>query len=179
MSTQTVDPRYPVGRFAPISPATDGVRGAAIADIEALPARLRDAVRGLTDAQLDTPYRDGGWTVRQVVHHLADSHVNAYVRLKLALTEDAPLIKPYDENAWASLPDSRLPIEPSLAIIDGVHARWVVLLRGMTPAQFERPWRHPEYGDTPVLVDRLVQVYAWHSRHHVAHVTTLAAREGW
>lgn len=179
MTTPVADPRYPVGRFSPVSPATDAVRRAAIDDIDALPGRIRDAVRGLTDAQLDTPYRDGGWTVRQVVHHIADSHMNAYVRLKLALTEDAPIIKPYDENAWAALADSQLPVASSLAIIDGVHTRWAALLRAMTPAQFERPWRHPEYGDEPVLLDRLVQIYAWHSRHHVAHVTTLRTREGW
>ena len=162
-----------------MTPVTDDTRRAAIDHIVALPARLRDAVAGLTDAQLDTPYRESGWTVRQVVHHIADSHVNAFIRVKLALTEDTPTIKPYDENAWAALPDCRMPIAPSMAIIEGLHARWVTLLRGMHAAQFARMLRHPEYPDGPMTLDRIVQLYAWHSRHHVAHITALRAREGW
>jgi len=179
MTTAAADPRYPVGRFAPILPATDDVRRGAIDEIAALPSRLREAIDGLTDTQLDTPYRQGGWTVRQVVHHVADSHANAYIRVKLALAEDTPTIKPYDENAWASMPDSRLPIAPSLAIIDGLHTRWTAVMRAMHSAQFARMLRHPEYPDGPLTLDRIVQMYAWHSRHHVAHITALRAREGW
>lgn len=177
--TATIDPRYPIGRFAAISPATNAVRRAAIEDIAALPARMRAAVAGLSDAQLDTPYRDGGWTVRQVVHHVADSHVNAYVRVKLALTETSPLVKPYDENLWAVLPDSRMPVAPSLAILDGVHARWVALARSMDPGQFTRTITHPEYREGPLTLDFVLQQYAWHGRHHVAHVTALRTRNRW
>ena len=179
MTIVSGDPRYPVGRFTPTNPATANVRRSAIDLVAALPARLREAVTGLADSQLDTPYREGGWTVRQVVHHVADSHANAYIRIKLALTEREPTIKPYDENAWAALPDSRLPVAPSLAIVDGVHARWAALLRAMEPGQFARTLRHPEYPDAPMTLDHLVQMYAWHSRHHVAHITALRTRQGW
>jgi hypothetical protein len=175
----TTDPRYPIGRFALISPATDAVRRAAIDDLAALPSRMREAVSDLSDAQLDTPYREGGWTVRQVVHHVADSHLNAYLRLKLALTEATPTIKPYDESAWARLPDARMPIDPSLTILDGLHARWVMLMGALDDGQFGRTVRHPEYPDGPLTVDFLAQLYAWHSRHHVAHVTALRTRKGW
>ena len=161
-----------------ISPATDAVHRAAISDIAELPARMREAVTGLSDPQLDTPYRDGGWTVRQVVHHIADSHLNAYARVKLALTEDSPHVKPYDENLWSALPDSRMPIAPSLSILDGVHARWVALLCSLEPAQFGHTMRHAEYRE-PLTLDFVLQQYAWHCRHHVAHVTTLRARKGW
>jgi hypothetical protein len=150
----------------------------ALADIEQLPARLRAAVAGLDDRQLDTPYRVDGWTVRQVVHHLADSHINALVRLKLALTESHPTIKPYDENAWAVLPDVRMPIAVSLAILDGVHARMVIILRSLTPEQIQRTFMHPEHGKV-MTVSYLVQNYAWHGRHHVAHITSLRTRQGW
>jgi len=173
------DLRYPVGRFelpASISPA---MRAAAIDEIDALPTKLRDAVRDLDDRQLDTPYRPGGWTVRQVVHHVPDSHMNALIRLKLALTEQAPTIKPYDEALWARLPDATLPIAPSLAITDGVHARWVALLRTLADADFARTWLHPEYPDGPRTIEWLLMQYAWHCRHHVAHITALRQREGW
>ena len=169
--------RYPVGRFQPVTSAGDAKRTQWIEEIAALPAHLRAAVEGLEQSQLDTPYRDGGWTVRQVVHHVADSHVNAYVRLKLALTEDSPAIKPYEEQRWAELPDSRLPVPVSLALLDALHERWVVLLRSMRDETFARTWVHPEHGTRDL--DFLLQLYAWHSRHHVAHVTGLRARRGW
>ena len=179
MTTVVTDPRYPIGRFAFVEPVTDAVRRMAIDEIAALPATLREAVAGLADAQLDTPYRDGGWTVRQLVHHVADSHANAFTRLKLALTEESPTIKPYDENAWAALPDSRMPVALSLGIVDGIHARWTELLHTMDAAQFARTWRHPERPGQVLTLDWLTQLYAWHSRHHVAHVTALRARQGW
>ncbi len=173
------DLRYPIGRFTPIAPATDTIRRAALDDLAALPARMRAAVAGLTDAQLDTPYRPDGWTVRQVVHHVPDSHMNAYSRVKMALTEETPTIKPYDEAAWARLADSGMPIDISLALLDSIHARWVALYRAMTPEDFARTFRHPEYPDATLTLDWLLQQYAWHSRHHVAHITSLRAREGW
>jgi hypothetical protein len=176
--TMTVDLRYPVGPFTPVVPMTDAARQAAIEEIAALPRHMRAAVAGLDDAQLDTPYRPEGWTVRQVVHHVADSHMNGFIRLKLALTEHAPTIKPYDEKSWATLADARLPIDISLAILDNVHARWEAVYRSMVPAQFERTFFHPEMQETQTL-DRHVLLYAWHSKHHVAHITSLRSREGW
>ena len=135
-------------------------------------------VKGLSDEQLDTPYRDGGWTVRQLAHHVPDSHMNAYIRTKLALTEDDPVIRPYDEQRWAMLPDSeRTPIETSLDLLDAVHARWVTLLRATAPEDFERPLRHPESG--PLTIGLLILQYGWHGDHHVAHITRLREREGW
>jgi hypothetical protein len=172
------DLRYPVGRFAPLTP-TDDLRQASLAELAALPRKMREAVAGLVDRQLDTPYRPGGWTVRQLVHHVPDSHLNAYVRLKLALTEDNPVVKPYDEASWAALADSRMAIDCSLALLDAVHARWVAVVRSMTREEFTRTYRHPEHPDGPLTLDWLVQQYAWHSRHHVAHITALRQREGW
>ena len=171
------DPRYPVGKFKPATPSSAAIRQQSIADLSALPSRIREAVKGLTDAQLDTPYRDGGWTVRQVVHHVADSHMNGLVRVKLALTEDTPTIKPYKEALWANLPDAKLPIEISLGIIDGIHARLDALTASLTEADYARTFMHPENGPTPL--DTWVQLYAWHSRHHVAHITELRKRQGW
>src|SRR3954468_5917917 len=171
------DLRYPVGEFVMPSNVTPDMRVAAIRNIADLPARMRDAVRGLSDAQLDTPYRPDGWTVRQVVHHLPDSHMNAFVRLKLALTEENPAIKPYDEKLFAGLSDARLPIESSLSILDELHAHWAAHLASLTAPQFARPWFHPEIG--AITVDYLLQTYSWHSRHHVAHITSLRARQGW
>ena len=171
------DLQYPIGRFTPVTPITDAMRRAAVEEIAALPARMRDAVTGLTDAQLDTPYRPGGWTVRQVVHHVADSHMNAFIRVKLALTEDAPTIKPYDEKTWAKLPDSRLPVEPSLACStastpDG--SRYTAMLKS---TDWARTFFHPEYPEGPRTLDWLLQSYAWHSRHHRgAHYLAAAAR---
>jgi hypothetical protein len=171
------DLRYPVGRFTPVTPDAD-VRRAAVAEIAALPLRMREAVAGLTDPQLDTPYRPGGWTVRQVVHHVADSHMNGLVRVKLALTEDAPTIKPYDETAFAALGDMRLPVDVSLDLLTALHARWVALYDAMTDAQFARTFVHPEYPE-PQTLDRHAQMYAWHSRHHVAHIAALRTRQRW
>jgi hypothetical protein len=176
MSDQA-DPRFPVGKFKPVPNPGRDIRSQAIADLSALPSRIRDAVKGLGDEQLDTPYRDGGWTVRQVVHHVADSHMNGLVRVKLALTEDSPTIKPYKENLWADLPDAKLPIELSLRIIDGVHQRIDAIVAGMRDADFQRTFVHPENGFTPL--DTWVQLYGWHSRHHVAHITELRKRKGW
>jgi hypothetical protein len=175
--TMTVDLSFPVGRFDRKAAFTPDSRRAAVEDIAALPVKMRQAVAGLTDAQLDTPYRPGGWTVRQLVHHVADSHMNGYIRTKLALTEQNPTIKPYEQDAWAALPDSRLPIAPSLAILDSVHERWAVICRSLTPADFERPFVHPEMGQ--MKLDSQVHLYGWHSRHHVAHITGLRQREGW
>lgn len=171
--------RYPVGRFqAPTVPLTPAVRQAAIDAIAATPARLRAAVEGLDERQLDTPYRPGGWTVRQVVHHVPDSHVNSYVRFKLALTEDRPTIKTYAEAAWAELADARLPdVGVSLTLLDALHTRWVALLRSLGPADWERELMHPEMG--VITVDTLLELYHWHGRHHVAHITSLRHREGW
>lgn len=171
------DPRFPVGKFKPVAGNDPEVRRQSIADLSALPSRIRAAVDGLTDAQLDTPYRDGGWTVRQLVHHVADSHMNGLVRVKLALTEDSPTIKPYKEALWAELADASLPIELSLRIIDGVHARLDAIVAGMTDADYARTFVHPENGVTPL--SSWVQLYGWHSRHHVAHITALRASKGW
>jgi uncharacterized damage-inducible protein DinB len=171
------DLRYPIGRFSGDRDSNPQKRASWIRDIRELPAHLREAVAGLSDAQLDTPYREGGWTVRQVVHHLADSHLNAYVRFKLALTESEPQIKPYDEKRWAELSDSTLDIGISLTLLDGLHARWSALLTAMTAEQMERTFLHPESGVQKL--DRTLQTYAWHCRHHVAHITGLRQRNGW
>ncbi|MBB5296866.1 hypothetical protein HNQ10_003726 [Deinococcus metallilatus] len=144
-------------------------RSEAVQAIRALPAELRALVEGQPDTLLETPYREGGWTVRQVVHHLADSHLNALVRLKLALTEDNPTVKPYEEGDWAELPDTRLPLEPSLSLLDGLHTRWAALLDALTPGQWAREWTHPAQGQT-FTVDTLAAMYAWHGRHHLAHI---------
>lgn len=171
------DPRYPVGKFSYSQPLTASEKKQCLDDIEQTPARLRAAVKGLSDAQLDTPYRDGGWTVRQVVHHVPDSHMNAYVRFKLALTEDDPTIKPYAEDRWAELPDSKQPVDNSLLMLESLHRRWNVLLRGMSEADWQRSFQHPEAG--PMPLEKSLALYAWHGRHHVAHVTTLRERMGW
>lgn len=173
------DLRYPVGVFQFDGDVHPRSREERIGEIAAAPARLREAVAGLTPAQLDTPYRPGGWTVRQVVHHLPDSHLNAYTRIKLALTEEEPTIRPYEEARWAELPDARTgPIEPSLALLEFLHQRWLLLLRQLRPADFERRFRHPEHGRI-FVVDEAVALYAWHGRHHVAHITSLRRRMGW
>jgi hypothetical protein len=173
------DLRYPIGKFEHRGPGTAAQREAWIEDIAALPRRLREAVAGLDDAQLDTPYRPGGWTVRQVVHHLADSHINSYVRFRLAVTEDGPTIKPYQQHLWAELPDARTAdIAVSLGLLEHLHDRWVRLLRTFGAADFARPFRHPER-NALLDVDWMVQMYSWHGRHHVAHITELRRREGW
>lgn len=179
VANANVDPRFPIGRFQWTGPNTPEARNACIEEIAAAPSRLRAAVSGLTCAQIETPYRPGGWTVRQVVHHVPESHMNAYVRLKLALTEDNPTIKPYDENAWAMLPDvATTPIEVSLALLDNIHARFVIIWRSLTDDQWQRTFKHPEMAE-PVTLDKLLALYAWHGRHHVAHITSLRERMGW
>jgi uncharacterized damage-inducible protein DinB len=173
------DQRYPTGRFSSVKrPLTPAERAASIEAIRVHPKRIRAAVGGLSESQLDTPYRDGGWTVRQVVHHVVDSHTNAYIRFKLAITEDNPTVRPYQEKLWAELPDAKtMPVEASLSILDGIHARWAVLLESLAPEQFRRPLHHPEMGD--ITIDTLVELYGWHGAHHVAHITGLRARKGW
>jgi hypothetical protein len=178
MRHASADLRYPIGPFKAVMPVTHEIRGAAIDAIDGLPGRMRSAVAGLNEPQLNTPYRPEGWTVRQVVHHVADSHMNAFIRMKLALTEDTPTIKPYDEKTWALLPDMKLPIDVSLGLIDGVHRRWVAVIAGMTGDQFSRSFIHPELG-AEMTLDQLLQLYAWHSHHHLAHITELRRREGW
>jgi uncharacterized damage-inducible protein DinB len=172
------DLRYPLGRYAWPDAVAPGQRAAWIEEVAAAPAALRAAVDGLSDAQLDTPYRPGGWTVRQLAHHVPDSHLNAYARFKLALTEDAPTIKPYDEARWAELPDSAGPLGPSLALLDAVHVRWVTILRAMPEEAWARTFVHPEH-NRAMRLDAVLGLYAWHGRHHVAHVTRLREREGW
>jgi hypothetical protein len=172
------DPRYPIGRFTYEGPPGETERNRLIDDIEHAPAALRAAVEGLSTQQLDTAYREGGWTVRQVAHHLPDSHMNAYVRFKLALTEDEPTIKPYAEDRWAELGDTRLtPPAVSLALLESLHDRWVRLLRSVSPPDWKRTFRHPELG--VVSLEKNVALYAWHGRHHVAHITELRKRLGW
>ncbi len=175
----THDPRYPIGPFTPPATVTPEDSERWIGEIERLPAAFRAAVEPLTDAQLDTPYRPGGWTVRQLVHHVPDSHLNSYIRFKWTLTEDRPTIKAYDEKLWAALPDSRdTPVAVSLALLESLHTRWVVLLRSLTPADREREFIHPETGRA-LSLNTTLALYAWHGRHHLAHITALVEREGW
>jgi uncharacterized damage-inducible protein DinB len=170
--------RYPTGRFERPVDVTPEDRAAWIEEIAALPARLRAAVGDLSDERLDTPYRDGGWTVRQLVHHVADSHMNAHIRLSLATAEEGREAGLYDEKRWAEQPFARTgPPAPSLTILDGLHARWVATLRSLPDEAWSRSIRHAEFGS--LTVDELTALYAWHSRHHVAHVTRLREREGW
>jgi hypothetical protein len=173
-----MDLHYPIGKYEAKTSLTPAERDEAIAHIAGTPKLMRVAVSGLSGGQLDRPYRPGGWTVRQVVHHVSDSHINAYVRLKLALTENEPTVKPYDEGLWAELPDSReTPVEVSLALLEFLHLRWGILLRSLQPVDFARRLRHPALGI--MTVDNLIHHYAWHGRHHVAHITSLRQREGW
>jgi uncharacterized damage-inducible protein DinB len=170
--------RYPIGHFTPPASSMAGVRAAHIQTLRLLPVRLRAAVSGLSDAQLDTPYREGGWTVRQVVHHLADSHANAFIRCKLALTEDWPTVKPFDEAAWAELADSRSqPIDGSLALIEALHGRWVALFESLGEEDFQKGYNHPQAGRQNLAT--VLALYDWHARHHTAHITSLRARQGW
>jgi uncharacterized damage-inducible protein DinB len=176
--TELEELRFPIGRFAAPASSMAGVREAHINTLRRMPERLREAVKGLSDSQLDTPYREDGWTVRQVVHHLADSHATAYIRCKLALTEEWPLVNAYDEAAWAALSDSRwLPIAGSVALIDALHGRWVALLEALTEEDFSRGYAHPQYGK--VNLAKALAMYDWHSRHHTAHITGLRTRQGW
>jgi cell wall-associated NlpC family hydrolase len=174
----TTDLRYPIGKFIAPASHTPESRAKMIGEIAAAPGALRAAVKGLSEKQLETPYREGGWTVRQVAHHIADSHMNASVRLRLALTEDNPTVKPYNETLWAELSDSKtVPVDVSLALVDALHARWVVLLKSMTPAQWARTYSHPEYGK--VTMEWVLAQYSWHGKHHVAQITGLRERNGW
>ena len=175
---EEVDLQYPIGRFEFPREVSSEDRARFIQEIAETPANLRAAVAGLSGEQLDTPYRPGGWTVRQVVHHVPDSHMNSYVRFRLALTEEEPTIKPYDEARWAELADARTAgIETSLALLESLHERWVLLLRSLSPADFRRQFRHPELG--VVSLEKNLALYAWHGRHHVAHITSLRERMGW
>jgi uncharacterized damage-inducible protein DinB len=177
-TTSGPDLRYPIGRLERRPSLSADERRAALDAIAATPAKLRTAVKGLTDSQLDTPYRPGGWTVRQLVHHVADSHMNAYTRFRLALTEDNPTIRPYDEAAWAELDDARtLPIAVSLDLLAALHERLIHLLRATPTEAFARTLNHPETG--PMTLDTLVGIYAWHGRHHTAHVAALRERMKW
>jgi len=173
-----MDLRYPVGKLTWPEQVSERDREEFIQQIEEAPAKLRAAVQGLTEQQLDAPYRVGGWTVRQVVHHLPDSHMNAYVRFKLALTEDQPLVKTYEQDRWAELVDAKTaPIESSLTLLESLHARWVMLLKSLRAADFQRTLKHPELGE--VNLDRSLGLYAWHGCHHVAHITSLRERMGY
>ena len=172
------DSRYPIGKFTWPEKMTDDGRRKCIQQIEEAPAKMRGAVKDLSEKQLDTPYREGGWTVRQVAHHLADSHLNAFIRFKLTLTENEPTIKPYEQQLWAELVDAKnAPIEVSLLLLDSLHQRWVMMLKAMKPEDYARKFRHPEMG---VLdLNQYLAQYAWHGRHHVAHVAGLRERMGW
>ena len=170
--------RYPIGRFNATGVITPNQREAFIAAITALPGQMRQAVQGLTDEQLNTPYRHGGWTIRQVVHHVADSHMNSYIRFRLALTEEAPTIKPYEEALWAELPDAKNePVEVSLALLEALHYRWVVLLQSLTKPEWQRVFIHPVSGETTLI--KVAGLYAWHGRHHLAHILNLRELYGW
>jgi len=176
--TTVIDPRYPVGKFSPPEGAVPAEQRAQLLNqVAEAPAKLRSAIEGLTETQLDTPYRAGGWTSRQVVHHVADSHMNGFIRFKLGLSEDNPTIKPYPEHLWADLADQKLPTDVSLPIVDNVHERWVAVLRSMKETDWERTFNHPEMGVQ--RLDRALALYAWHGRHHVSHITSLREQEGW
>lgn len=171
------DLRFPIGKFDSNIEVTPEIRKRFIQTIADLPQKISETVKNMSDEQLDTPYRPEGWTVRQLIHHIADSHLNAYCRFKLALTEDFPTIRPYYEDRWAKLADSKLPIEDSLKIIEGVHSRWTSLLNSLSDDEFQRKLNHPESGEW--TIEKFLGLYEWHSRHHTAHVTSLQQREGW
>ncbi len=178
LSGQEVDARYPIGKFVNPESVTVHERMAAIAALAEMPGKLSQAVEGLDREKLDTPYREGGWTVRQLVHHIADSHMQAFARVRLALTEDWPAITAYDEKAWALLPDSMMaPVDWSVKILEKVHARWVMVLESLTDEQWKRGFRHPERG--PSTIEAATLMYAWHAKHHVAHITQLRKAKGW
>lgn len=181
-ASSVVDPRFPIGKFHYQEPHSAEERAQQrkqhIDALAALPREFRHCVKALTEGQLDTPYRDGGWTIRQLIHHIPDSHMNAYVRFKMALTEHDPIIKTYEEQLWAELEDSRdTPIDVSLTMLEALHTRWVVLLRGLNEDQFARRFVHPEHG--PMSLEKALSLYAWHGVHHTAHVTELRKRKGW
>jgi uncharacterized damage-inducible protein DinB len=172
------DPRYPIGEFSFDGTLTEAQKAKHLDDIEQTPTRLRAAVHGLSDQQVDTPYREGGWTVRQVVHHVPESHMNSYIRFKLALTEEAPTIRPYMEDRWAKLPDATTaPVELSLVLLEFLHKRWMLVLRAMKPEEWRRTFRHPEIG--LMTLEKALALYSWHGRHHVAHVAALREKMGW
>jgi uncharacterized damage-inducible protein DinB len=172
------DLRFPIGKFSFDGPLGEERKQALLSDIAHTPANLRAAVKGLSDPQFNTPYRDGGWTVRQVVHHVPDSHMNAYIRFKLALTEEEPTIKPYAEDRWANLADTQdTPIEVSLTLLDSLRDRWMRLLRSLKPEDWKRSFRHPDLGS--MTLEKTLALYAWHGCHHVAHITSLRERNGW
>jgi uncharacterized damage-inducible protein DinB len=172
------DPRYPIGEFSFDGTLTEAQKAKHLDDIEQTPTRLRAAVHGLSDQQVDTPYREGGWTVRQVVHHVPESHMNSYIRFKLALTEEAPTIRPYMEDRWAKLPDATTaPVELSLVLLESLHKRWMLVLRAMQPEEWKRTFRHPEIG--LMTLEKALALYSWHGRHHVAHVAALREKMGW
>jgi hypothetical protein len=169
--------KYPVGGFTPPESYSDSDRAQRIQVITDLPKNFLAAAKGLSDAQLDTPYRPEGWTVRQLIHHVADSHMNAFIRFKLALTENVPTVKPYNEKLWADLADAKLPVEPSLRIIEDVHTRWVAVLKSMKASDFAKQLVHPERGQ--ISLDWMLALYTWHSKHHTAHIAKLRERNGW
>jgi hypothetical protein len=171
------DLRFPIGEFDKNIEVTPELKTKFLNDIEELPKLVRKAVENLRDEQLDTPYRPEGWSVRQVVHHIPESHWNSYIRFKLALTEDSPTIKPYYEDRWAKLGDNKMPIENSLNILESLHNRWIVLLNSMSDEDFERTLTHPESGEWTLL--KMLALYSWHGRHHLAHITKLRERNGW
>jgi uncharacterized damage-inducible protein DinB len=178
METKMSDPRYPIGQFTLTGPSDETQRKQLIDNIAQAPAALRAAIKNLSPQQIATPYREGGWTVRQVVHHVPESHMNAYIRFKLALTEDEPTIKPYMEDRWAQTLDvADTPLETSLTLLDSLHDRWVRLLRSLKPEDWKRTFRHPELGT--VSLEKNLALYSWHGRHHVAHITELRKRMGW
>ncbi len=171
--------KYPIGKYTSLQNITAELLQSYINEIEIFPKRLSKEVENLSDAQLDTPYRGGGWSIRQVVNHCADSHMNSLIRFKLALTEEQPTIKPYFEDRWAELADSsNVPIEPALKILDGIHARWTALLKSLTKEQLERTFIHPETGKQ-FRIDENIGLYAWHCNHHLAHITNLKLRMNW
>jgi hypothetical protein len=172
-----MDVRYPIGKFQFSGDLTTSLIEGWIRDIEFLPSLLRENVKDLSQEQLDTPYREGGWTVRQVVHHVADSHMNAYIRFRLAVTEVNPVIKPYEEGKWAELSDYHLPVEHSLVLLEALHIRLVDLLRSLTPAEWVRTFIHPDSGEVSVGIN--IGMYAWHGQHHLAHIRTLRDRNNW
>jgi uncharacterized damage-inducible protein DinB len=172
------DLRFPIGKFEYQGPLSEAQRSVLLKEIADTPANLRAAVKGLSNEQLDTPYRPEGWTVRQVVHHVPDSHMNSYMRFKLALTEDEPAIKPFAEDRWAELADTpATPIEISLTLLDSLHDRWLRLLRSLSPEQWKRTFRHADLG--LMSLEKTLALYAWHGRHHVAHITELRKRMSW
>lgn len=173
------NPKYPIGKFQKSDTLTKDILNKFIDDIEIFPKKLKKEVENLSDEKLDTPYRPEGWTIRQVVNHCADSHMNSLIRFKLALTEDRPIIKPYYEERWAELADSKnMPIEPALKMLEGIHERWTVLLRSLTETELSRTFIHPEHGKE-FRLDENIEVYAWHCNHHLAHITTLKTNKGW